>query len=99
MDYGCPKICPKWPVISNDNCRHSIVTQWNIWEKDLVNHLGGLSELEFESIDDGVGAHDKWREDIFPSKDSAILLSVSDGPSFDMVVGREDAFYQQSDES
>ena len=41
--------------------------QWNVGEKNLVTHLGTLSELESISIDDGVDAREIWRwEDKFP---------------------------------
>ena len=48
----------------------------------------GLSELKSISIDDGVGARDKWRrEDNFPLKDPAILRMrlVSEGFSLNML--------------
>ena len=49
-------------------------------------HLVGLSELEPISIDDGVGARDKWREDGSSLKDPAISLMrlVSDCLSLDI---------------
>ena len=66
--------------------------QWRVGEKNLVTHLVGLSNLESISIDDGVGARDKWRrEDSFPLKDPAILRMrlLSGCLSFDMMIRRE----------
>ena len=56
-----------------------------------ATHLVGLSELdESISIDDGVGARDKWRKDDSSSKDPVILLMrlVSECLSLDLMMVR-----------
>ena len=66
----------------------------------LVTHLVGLSELESISIDDGVGARDKWRrEDNFPLREPATLrMRLVCGLLLDMMIvrreGRSEALYE-----
>ena len=62
-------------------------------EKSLVTYLVGfkLSELESISMDNGLGARDKWREDNFPLEDLANLRMwlVLDGSSLVMMIVRK----------
>ena len=81
-------------TLSGEILQSTRLFQWNVGEKNSVTHLVGLSELESISIDDEVGARDKWRrEDNFPLKDPAIsrMRLASDGLLLDMMIVRRES--------
>ena len=65
--------------------------QWNVVEKNFVTHFARLSELESISINNGVGARDKYRREdsdkfFFLYSATSRMRLVSDGLLLDMIV-------------
>ena len=81
-------------ISSGEILKSTRLFQWNVVEKNSVTHFARLSELESISIDNGVGARDKYRREdsdkfFFLYSATSRMRLDSDSLLLDMIVKRE----------